>query len=98
MTAKIRHDHIGEIRVFQDIASLVQTAAERFVELAAQAIDDHQRFLVALSGGNTPRPLYELLATDAFADRIDWTRVEVFLPMSAVSPRIIRTATTSWHD
>jgi 6-phosphogluconolactonase len=78
MTATIRHDHVGEIRVFQDIASLVQTAAERFVELAAQAIDDHQRFLVALSGGNTPRPLYELLATDAFADRIDWTRVEVF--------------------
>ena len=69
---------MGQVRVFQDIASLAQAAAKQFVELAAQAIDDHQRFLVALSGGNTPKPLYELLATDAFADRIDWTRVEIF--------------------
>jgi len=69
---------MGQVRVFQDIASLAQATAERFVELAGQSIEDHQRFLVALSGGSTPRPLYELLATGAFADRIDWTRVEVF--------------------
>jgi len=55
-----------------------QAAARRFVKLASQAIEARKRFLVALSGGNTPRPLYELLATEAFAGKIEWTRVETF--------------------
>jgi len=67
-----------EFVVFPDMARLAQAAAERFVELARQAISTHQRFLVALSGGNTPKPLYELLAAKVFAEKIDWIRVQVF--------------------
>jgi len=78
MTVIIKNDHMGQVRVFQDIASMSQAAARRFVKLASQAIEARKRFLVALSGGNTPRPLYELLATEAFAGKIDWTRVETF--------------------
>ena len=34
-------------------------------------------FIVALSGGQTPRRLYALLATPPFAARVDWSRVQV---------------------
>ena len=78
MTATIKDDRIGEMKVFPDLAGLSQAAAERFVELARQAIGARGRFLVALSGCSTPRPLYELLATRAYAKRIDWALVEVF--------------------
>ena len=78
MTVTAKNDDIGGIKIFPDVASLAQAAAAQFVELARQAISKHQRFLVALSGGNTPKPLYELLATKVFAEKIDWTRVQVF--------------------
>jgi 6-phosphogluconolactonase len=35
-------------------------------------------FRLVLSGGATPRPLYRLLASDAFAPRIDWPSIEFF--------------------
>jgi 6-phosphogluconolactonase len=52
--------------------------AEHFVRRAAEAITASGRFAIALSGGSTPRGLYALLATDAFARRVDWSRVHVF--------------------
>ena len=66
------------MRVFDDARVLTHAAAESFVELAAAAVQDHGRFLVALSGGSTPNALYDLLAGDDYRGRIDWPRVEVF--------------------
>lgn len=66
-----------DVKTFVDEDDLTQAAGQRFVELASEAISQRQRFLTALSGGRTPKPLYELLATDAFVGRINWSRVEV---------------------
>jgi 6-phosphogluconolactonase len=78
MTAANNESERIEFVVFPGMPRLAQVAAERFVKLAHKAIVAHQRFLVALSGGSTPKPLYELLATKVFAEKIDWTRVQVF--------------------
>ena len=43
------------IDVLPDAAALARAAAERFVVAAERAIADHERFVVALSGGSTPR-------------------------------------------
>jgi len=64
--------------VFPDLNSLVASAAEQVVTLAGAAIAARGRFAIGLSGGSTPRPLYELLASPAFASRIDWPNVHVF--------------------
>lgn len=61
-----------------DGAGFYRSVAQQFVELAAQAMHEHGRFRVALAGGNTPKPLYELLATREFAARVDWSHTEVF--------------------
>ena len=53
-------------------------AAERFVALATQAIGESGRFVVALAGGSTPKRLYELLATPAYATRVNWSLIHVF--------------------
>src|SRR5439155_45057 len=37
----------------------------------------HGRFVTALSGGSTPRALFELLATERFASSVDWGRIHV---------------------
>lgn len=66
------------IRVFSDLETLSLTAAEMFAELANQAIASRGRFNVALSGGNTPRRLYELLASTPLRERIHWESVYIF--------------------
>ena len=66
-----------DVRIFKDLENLSHHAAELFVEQAAQALVDRDRFLVALNGGSTPNRLFQLLATD-FRDRVDWGKVDVF--------------------
>jgi 6-phosphogluconolactonase len=69
---------MSEFRVYPDAASLARAAAEHFVTLATEAIAANGQFLVALSGGSTPRATYTLLADDEFVTRVDWPRVHVF--------------------
>jgi 6-phosphogluconolactonase len=66
------------IRVYNDLESLSQAAAELFTVQSRQASLNCGRFSVALSGGETPRRLYELLAASPYADRIHWNEVHVF--------------------
>jgi 6-phosphogluconolactonase len=66
------------LRVFENLEQLATAAAERFVEAAAASQNSLGRFCVALSGGNTPKRVYELLATDSFRSRVDWSRVQLF--------------------
>jgi 6-phosphogluconolactonase len=67
-----------EIRQFADLEDLSEAAAGEFCRIACQAIAERRRFVVVLSGGSTPRRLYELLTTDRYRDRVAWDRVEFF--------------------
>ena len=64
-----------QIIVAADDADLVRCAAQVMVDKAQAAIAAHGRFTVALSGGSTVRPIYELFSA---AEDIDWARVFVF--------------------
>jgi 6-phosphogluconolactonase len=67
-----------DISVFQTPDQLALAAAERFVELGHEFHGEFDRFNVALSGGNTPRRVYELLATERFKNRVGWHQVHFF--------------------
>jgi 6-phosphogluconolactonase len=66
-----------EIRIFKDLEALSHSAAELFIQQAAEAIQERGRFLVALNGGNTPARLFQLLATD-YREKVDWSKVHIF--------------------
>lgn len=66
------------VSVFSDLDALSHAAADFFVERAAETIAKDGRFAVALAGGNTPKKLYELLASDAYRAKVDWENVWVF--------------------
>jgi 6-phosphogluconolactonase len=63
------------IRVFENSRELARGAAEHFVALAQK-----DSFTVALSGGSTPKILYELLADpqESFRARVSWSRTHFF--------------------
>ena len=65
------------LAVFADKPAAVEALAERVVEAAAVAIAERGCFRLALSGGSTPRPLYERLASTELRGRIDWSKVVV---------------------
>src|SRR5246127_4723383 len=55
----------AEIRVLTTPQELFAAAAEEVVRLANLAVAARGRFTIALSGGSTPKSLYNLLATNA---------------------------------
>jgi len=61
-----------DVLVVPDPEAVAETAAEIFIAAAAAAVESHDRFVVALSGGSTPRRLHALLAEPSFAPRVDW--------------------------
>ena len=66
------------VRVCADAAEVARAAARQFVESAWQSIVREKSFCVALSGGSTPRALYQLLATREFRTQVDWAKVHLF--------------------
>jgi 6-phosphogluconolactonase len=68
----------NSIHIHPDLAALSRSVAERWQELSSQADVDHGQFHVALSGGTTPRHLYERLASSAFIDRIPWGCTHIY--------------------
>ena len=65
------------IRVYPDYATLCAAVAEEFVKCSAQAIGRKDRVAIALSGGETPKGFYEVLAREC-VDRIAWEKVDLF--------------------
>lgn len=67
-----------QIRVFADPASLADAAAKHIVERALAAVDDHERFTIALSGGSTPRAVFQRLAQPDLSAQMPWSQIDVF--------------------
>jgi 6-phosphogluconolactonase len=66
------------IRIFDDLDTLYTEAADVFKNLSEKSIREKGRFTVALSGGSSPKAIFKLLATDEYAERIDWNKIYFF--------------------
>lgn len=65
------------VRQFPDLDALSHAAAAEFCRIGRDAVAARGRSAMVLSGGSTPRRLYELLARDC-RTQLDWERVEFF--------------------
>lgn len=68
----------GELQVYRDPAALAQALAELFVSVGRMAMAERGAFYVALSGGETPRAAYELLAGEEFRNELSWSDVFIY--------------------
>lgn len=78
--ARVERDPLSsspEIRKLTTPQELFATAAEEVVRAANEAVAARGRFTIALSGGSTPRSLYNLLATNA-RTALPWDRMFFF--------------------
>ena len=69
---------MSQVRVYPTRIAAAHAAAAQFVATAEKAMTARGRFTVALAGGNTPRDVYRLLASDEYAPMVDWQHTQVF--------------------
>jgi 6-phosphogluconolactonase len=75
----------GTLRVYDNATALAHAGADYLCDLAAS---HDGRSIIALSGGNTPKPLYERLGEEPIKSRLPWEKVhwvlgdERFVPPS----------------
>ena len=67
--------------------ALAEDAAQRFARAASDAVQSRGEFVVALSGGATPRGLYARLAVPPYASIVPWPEVQIlWVDERAVAP------------
>jgi len=66
------------LRVFPDPDAVASAAADEFVRRAGSKVESGRIFTVALSGGSTPKRLYDLLAADPYRHQVPWRDIHFF--------------------
>ncbi len=63
-----------------DPAALARRAAQYFVEMASEAADAYGRARIAISGGTTPKAVFELLAdpSQPWRTRMPWDKLDLY--------------------
>ena len=68
----------SNIEVVPNPESLAQNALRIFIAEAKEAIQTKDIFYVSLSGGNTPKRFFELLAESQQARSLPWDKIQLF--------------------
>ena len=66
------------IQIFSEVATLARAAAEEIAIALESAIRKRGSAIFVLTGGKTPKPIYETLARSPYRERLDWERVDFF--------------------
>jgi len=64
--------------ITKDIDELSEQVAAWIAAYIETVLKKQDRFTLVLSGGSTPKKLYQLLATDKYKNKIDWIKLHFF--------------------
>jgi len=67
-----------QLHILKDSTEFSATVADWMVEHINKTLQKQDRFTLVLSGGGTPKKLNELLASDAYKNKIDWSKIHCF--------------------
>src|ERR1700679_2863902 len=74
----MKPDSTYDLNVFETVDALNRAAAKFIIDTAKKAVTERGKFVIALSGGQTPMALYSLLAQTPFCDQLPWKNTSVF--------------------
>jgi len=63
---------------YANLACLSQAAAALLADAARDSVARRRQFILALSGGSTPRLLYRILAASPYRETVPWGGVQLF--------------------
>lgn len=67
-----------KLKIYNNIEDVIKALAERICEVSKESIQARGQFNFVLSGGSSPKKLYELLASESYRDKIDWEKTYFF--------------------
>jgi len=67
-----------EIRVYPTPETLFQETAHQFMQIAREAVNERGRFVAALSGGSTPKGLFQQISEEPYRTLIPWAKTYFF--------------------
>jgi len=67
-----------QFHVYKNTSAMSEGAAEWIASYITEKLRDKPTFSLLLSGGNTPKNLYDILAADKFKQKISWEKINVF--------------------
>lgn len=67
-----------QLHIYKNADELNTAFADWLVAYIQTTLQQQERFTIALSGGSTPKKLHELLATEAYSNKIDWAKLHFF--------------------
>jgi 6-phosphogluconolactonase len=67
-----------KLHIFDNPEILSENLAEWICSLVEETLKEQQSFSLVLSGGGTPKLLYQKLASEKYKNRIDWQRIRIF--------------------
>lgn len=66
------------LSISKNIEELSEQVASWTVDHIKTVLQSQDRFTICLSGGSTPKKLYQLLASEKFKNEINWKKIHVF--------------------
>lgn len=75
-----------KLHIFENKEILADQLALWICNLISDTLKNQEFFTLVLSGGETPKFLYEKLASENFRDKIEWKRIHVFWGDERVVP------------
>ena len=75
-----------ETHIFKNAQRLTEAIADWIADHVKETLRTKNQFDFVLSGGNTPKELYHLLATEKYQRQIDWSRMNIFFGDERVVP------------
>ena len=67
-----------QLHVYKNAEETCEALAKWMTSLIQKTLEVKDRFTIALSGGETPKKLYQTLASNAYREKINWSRLHIF--------------------
>lgn len=67
-----------KIHIFENKEMLSENLAQWICDLITNTLKEQEFFSLALSGGETPKLLYQKLASEKYKSQINWNRIHIF--------------------
>lgn len=75
-----------QLHIYRNAEETTIALADWITELIRKTLAIKDRFTIALSGGETPKTLYQKLATTPYKEKINWNKIHVFWGDERVVP------------
>lgn len=66
------------LHIYKDAEETTLALAEWITTLIQKTLEVKDKFTIALAGGETPKKLFQTLASDPYREKINWNKVHIF--------------------